>query len=78
MLQKHVFAFSARAQLHIGSFACRHSTLIAEVNSCINFNFYITIIMVYLSKIRGNLMIVILYDEVNVDKYVRRSIVVER
>ena len=28
-------------------------TLIAKVNSCINFNFYITIIMLYLSKIKG-------------------------
>ena len=53
------FAFFARAQLCISSFACkllyRHSTLIAEVNSCINFIFCITIIMLYLSKIRGNL-----------------------
>ena len=43
MLQKHVFAFFARVQLCISSFACkllcRHSSLIAEVNSCINFIF---------------------------------------
>ena len=59
MLQKHVFAFFERAQLCISSSACkllcRHSTLTAEVNSCINFNFCMTIIMLYLSKIRGNL-----------------------
>ena len=57
MLQKHVFACFARAQLCISSFACkllcRHSTLIVKVNSCINFNFCITIIMLHLSKIRG-------------------------
>ena len=41
----------------ISSFACkllcRHSALIAKENYCINFNFCITIIMLYLSKIRG-------------------------
>ena len=53
------FCIFARAQLRISSFAskllCRHSILIAEVNSCINFNFCITIIIDYLSKIRGYL-----------------------
>ena len=57
MLQKHVFACFARAQLCISSFACkplcRRSTLIAKGNSCINFKFCITIIMLYLSEIRG-------------------------
>ena len=57
MLQKHVLACFAREQLCISSFAskllCRHTTLIAKVNSCINFNFCILIIMLYLSKIRG-------------------------
>ena len=50
MLQKHVFAQFARAQLCISSFAwkplCRISTLLAEVNSCINFNFCSTIITI--------------------------------
>ena len=57
ILKKHVYAYFAHVQLCISSFACklicRHSTLIAKVNSCINFNFCITIIMLYLSKIRG-------------------------
>ena len=47
----------ACAQLCISSFACkllcRHSTLIAEVNSCINFIFCITITLLYLNKFRG-------------------------
>ena len=49
-----LIAFFARVQLCISSFACkllcRLFTLIAEVNSCINFIFCITIIMLYLSK----------------------------
>ena len=57
MLRKHVFAFFACAQLCTNTFACkllcRHSTLIEEVNSCINLNFCITFIMLYLPKIRG-------------------------
>ena len=57
MLQKHVFACFACVQSCIGSFACklifRHSTLIAEVNSSICFNFCITITMLYLNTIRG-------------------------
>ena len=57
MQQKHVFACFALSQLCISSFACkllcRQSTLIAKVNSCINCNFCITIIMLHLSKIRG-------------------------
>ena len=42
------FACFARAQLYISAFACKvlcwHSTLISKINSCINFNFCITII----------------------------------
>ena len=82
MLKKHVFAFFARSHLCVSSFArkllCRHSTSIAEVNSCINFNFCITIIMLYLSKNYKKFEIVILYVDVNVDKYVRLSIVFKR
>ena len=33
---------------------CRHSTLITDVNSCINLNVSITIIMFHSSKIREN------------------------
>ena len=52
MLQNHVIEFIACAQLCISSFT-RHSTLIAEVNSCINFNFCKYYHKVILSKIRG-------------------------
>ena len=52
---KTCFCIFARVNLRISSFAykllCRHFTLIAEVNSCINFIFCITIIMLYCSKI---------------------------
>ena len=70
-----VNACFARAQLCISSFAC---SFIDSRNKCLhNFNFCISIIMLYLSKIRRKLKLILSAD-VNVDKYVGRSIVIER
>ena len=82
MRQKHVFACFTRAQLCISSFACkllcRHSTVIAKVNSSINFDFGSSIITLYFSKIKRNIENVILCADIDVDKYVGRSIEMDR
>ena len=81
MLQKHVFAWFARAQLCINSFACkllcRHSTLIAKVNSCINFNFCIATKMLFLYKIIGILKLLSHLCHAYICSYVGRKFVIK-
>ena len=80
MLHLHEFECFARAQTCIinieGKLLCSHSSLVAKVNFCINFNFFITIVMLFLSENSRQTEITILCSDVNVSKNVGRSIVV--